>query len=129
MTNDPGDGNVLVIEHDAQYARMTSKLLSDAGYRVRLTANCEMATAALEQDAYDFIIMDPSVYKEGTGQFLWTLAASGSTMAHIIVVSSADNIEDLARQIGAWHWIRKPFEPSQLRSAMIALPALNKQIT
>ena len=127
MTNETDDtacGNVLVIEGDAEYGRILSALLSGIGYEVRLATRREMASAALEQEIYDFIILDPSVYGKWTGQFLWTLAGSGSTMAAVIVISASTNIEEQARQLGAGRWLTKPVSPSDVLRAMTHISRL-----
>ena len=121
MTNQPDEavhGNVLVIESDAKCGRIISDLLSGAGYDMLLVADREMANTALEQNVYDFIILDPSIYGTCVSQFLWTFAGSGSTMASVIVITAAEDIEEQAHQTGARHWLRKPFEPSDVLMAI-----------
>jgi DNA-binding response OmpR family regulator len=107
-------GNVLVIDGDARCGRIISELLSGAGYAMLLVADRDLATAALEQNVYDFIILDPSIYGTNVSQFLWTLAGSGSTMASVIVISAAEDIEAQANQVGARNWFKKPFAPSDV---------------
>lgn len=89
--------------------------LRDAGYAVDLVADGRQASAALEQHAFDVVLLDLGLPGHGGLEVLRRARASGNGVP-IVVVTARDAVEDRIRglDLGADDYLIKPFDVGEL---------------
>ena len=111
---------IFVVDDDQAILSFVSKLLADAGYRV-LTANC--GAAALQQsrdykDDIDLLLSDfqmPGM----SGIELATAMCADRPLLKVLMMSGFTGGMLVLNE--GWHFLAKPFVPSQLRALIQGL--------
>ena len=107
---------VLVVDDDPDILDALSEILEVEGYDVQRARNGREALQRLEQGLPDLVLLDLMMpVMDG-----WEFARSLSPGARppIIVLSADRNVSAKAKEIGALGWLAKPFELSELLSAV-----------
>jgi DNA-binding response OmpR family regulator len=108
------EGNVLVVEDDAEVRGMIAEYLRNHGYAVSEAADGDAMRAAISQSVPDAVLLDLNLRGE-----------NGLTLARwlrerhrvgIIMVTAASDIVDrvVGLEVGADDYIAKPFDPREL---------------
>ena len=109
----PRTWRVLVVEDDADLARMIESAVATEGADVRTAHDGEAALAIAEAWHPDTIVLDLGLPKlDGPG-----FAAAYRTRAGnvpIVVVSGAPDASAASRELGARAWLPKPFDLDHL---------------
>jgi DNA-binding response OmpR family regulator len=106
-------GNVLVVEDDADTGQLILRVLSTAGYGVRLTPSRDQAVTALKRYIYDYIILDLRMAGMSPETFLKIAKLSARDIT-IVLMTAVEDAECEALRLGIPNWIGKPFEPVAL---------------
>ena len=106
--------HILVVEDDAVYTKMLRFLLEANGYTVTTSDSSQRALEALEQNAYDLVLLDV-VMPDMDGLDLCRRIRVTSQVP-IIFLSVRSNVTDkvLGLRAGADDYLAKPFEPDEL---------------
>ena len=110
---------VLLVEDDQQIAKALSMNLSLSDYRVTLAATVAEATAKIEDDAFDILLLDVNL-PDGDGLDLFHELRARGLRAPAIFLSARIDEETIVRamNIGADDYIRKPFGVEELKIRM-----------
>jgi len=107
---------VLVVDDDPDILDALSEILEAEGYDVQRARNGREALQRLEQGLPDLVLLDLMMpVMDG-----WEFARSLDPGARppIIVLSADRNVSAKAKEIGALGWLAKPFELSDLLTAV-----------
>ena len=107
---------VLIVDDDQESRRLLSEVLEGNGYAVGAVGDGTAAREALRHDGeYQIVIADLHMPKETGLDLLKHLRAQNSTH-HLILMSSfiSGSERQMARDLGAWALLEKPFRLSEL---------------
>lgn len=110
---------VLIVEDDAGIANGLAATLKAAGYAVDVCGTLGQASAALQVEAFDLVLLDLNL-PDGDGiDWLRRLRASGQPMP-VLIMTARDALPDRVAGLdqGADDYIVKPFEPEELLARM-----------
>ena len=113
-------GNVLVVEDDVDCGQMMMRILTAAGYGVRLSTSRELAVHALGRYLYEYIILDLRMPGMSTEEFLNVVRKSSREM-HIILTTAENDAPHESLRLGIEKFIGKPFSPEQLVNTIQSL--------
>ena len=103
-----GAGNVLVIEDDSETNEVIVFSLALEGFGVRGVKNRDEGIEALQQNKYQFVLMDLYMPGMGPREFLTTLYLR-CPQCKVILMTAAFDASLEARQLGIHHVLVKPF--------------------
>ena len=104
---------VLIVEDEAYLAGLLSDVLQAAGYDVVLTTASRAVERALET-APAAIIMDYLMPGLNGGQVVDRIRDAMPNRPPVVLVTGLANARDLAHQVGADAYLRKPFDVDTL---------------
>jgi len=106
---------VLVTEDDARMAGLLGQALTEADHEVRVVGSGERALDAVDEDAYDLVLLDVMLPRLDGFATCRRLRDRGATMA-ILMLTARDDIEDRVRGLdaGADDYLCKPFSLQEL---------------
>ncbi len=110
---------VLIVEDDAGIANGLAATLKAAGYAVDVCVTLGQASAALQVETFDLVLLDLNL-PDGDGiDWLRRLRASGQPMP-VLIMTARDALPDRVAGLdqGADDYIVKPFEPEELLARM-----------
>ncbi|GAB3192471.1 response regulator [Hydrogenophaga aquatica] len=110
---------VLIVEDDAGIASGLAATLKAAGYAVDVCGTLGQASAALEVETFDLVLLDLNL-PDGDGiDWLRRLRANGQSMP-VLIMTARDALPDRVAGLdqGADDYIVKPFEPEELLARM-----------
>jgi DNA-binding response OmpR family regulator len=110
---------VLIVEDDAGIASGLAATLKAAGYAVDVCGTLGQASAALQVEAFDLVLLDLNL-PDGDGiDWLRRLRAGGQPMP-VLIMTARDALPDRVAGLdqGADDYIVKPFEPEELLARM-----------
>mgnify|MGYP001183587980 CR=1 FL=1 len=114
-----GHATILLVEDDASMAELLSGELRENGYRVIACDSGEAALARMNERLPDAVVLDLLLSKGMSGlDFLERIKANERLSGALVLVSSAFEEEERARQLGAKGYLVKPYYPSQLVEAL-----------
>jgi DNA-binding NtrC family response regulator len=114
--------NILVVEDNAQVAKLFRDILTRAGHYAAVAANGNEATLALEKQAFDLVITDifmpekdgleliREVMAHNPGLKVIAISGGGKTRAPLYL--------EMAKKLGACRTLNKPFELKELLKAV-----------
>lgn len=106
---------ILVVDDDAYMRELMSLHLSNAGYQVLLAEDAVVGGDLLLRHRPDLVLLDiemPFMTGLEFAQALKTDASVASTP--VIIVSSRDDCQDLAKELGAAAFLKKPLLADRL---------------
>lgn|SRR2546426_4715534 len=113
----PLDGTILVVDDDPSILATISEILELEGYEVRTATNGQEALASVERELPSLVLLDMRMpVLDGWG-FARGLRERGLDVK-VLVMTAAENARHWAREIGANDYLAKPFELSDLLSAV-----------
>lgn len=111
---------ILIVDDDASIRDAIAEFLASRGYAVR-SADCAQACRRELQSArVDLIVLDVMMPGEDGLSLCRDLAPKGTP---ILMLSALDALTDriVGLEVGAWDYLTKPFEPSELLARVRAL--------
>jgi len=112
-----GSVRILVVEDEANHARILAEILERIGHEVAVATTFERASELLEQERFDIVITDLDL-GDRRGTEVLRLARERIPGVEVVVVSGVGDIADAveAMQLGAAHYFEKPLKMEQVRS-------------
>jgi len=110
---------ILIVEDDADHARMVQLTLETHGYHTTLVRNGREALEHVGQTAPDLIVLDVKMPEMDGWQTLQQLRADHATSAlPVIVLTAKTEADDIAMSwhVGADLYLKKPFNAPTLLS-------------
>ncbi|MFO7577630.1 MAG: EAL domain-containing protein [Pelovirga sp.] len=94
-------------------------LLRINGYQADLATSCTAALAALERHRYQLLLLDLQISNAG-GSSLLELVSHSEQDPEIVVLSSDSALVSIkeALRLGAYDFVRKPYQPEELLAAV-----------
>lgn len=112
---------VLIVEDDAQTARMLSMLLELEGHRPVVCPTPEEALTCLREARPEVVVMDFYLGRRRAPDLLQAIRADPALQSVRVIVVSGDDQETAARQAGADCFLLKPFAMEELLGVIRAL--------
>jgi two-component system response regulator MprA len=107
-------GDVLVVEDNQDMARAMLRLLEVAGYRARHAEHGLAALDAVAAKTPALVLLDMLMPVMDGWQCARELRARYGDGLPIVIVSAAEHVQGLGKEIGADEVLPKPFEMSRL---------------
>ena len=106
---------ILIVEDETNMRHMLSVLLRKAGYEVKTAHDGQQGLAAIEEDAFDFILCDIKMPRMDGMGFLKS-AVDKLKDTSIIMMSAYGTIDTAieAMKLGAYDYISKPFKTDEV---------------
>ena len=113
---------VLLVEDDHMIGEAVEQSLKDACYAVDWVRDGVAASAALDSQAYDLVLLDLGLPKKHGLAVLRTIRSSDNPVP-VLVMTARDAVEDriLGLDSGADDYVVKPFEMGELLARMRAV--------
>src|SRR4029079_17691693 len=113
---------ILIIEDDALVADGMRRGLSQSGFAVDHVTNAELAEAAVTQENFDLLVVDPGL-PGADGFDLIKRLRRGGNAAPVLIVTARDALADRvsALDLGADDYLVKPFALPELAARCRAL--------
>ena len=121
MTMNINIPEVLIIEDDGILQRNIKRGLSDQGYKVRAVATLEAADRAIQETAFDLVLLDLEL-PDGSGlDFLKRFRATRGKVP-VVILTARDAITDKIAgfDLGADDYLVKPFDFQELSARIRA---------
>lgn len=126
---DTSPQTVLIVEDDADIARIAAAMLKKEGYAVYHSPDATGALAWLQSSTPDLILTDVMMPEIDGLQLVAALKADEATATIPVMVMSAltdDADAQRARDAGAEYYLKKPFERAQLVAAVKGVFAMSR---
>lgn len=110
---------ILVVDDDEDVLFLMKRTLQSEGYDTSISPNGENMMDIITQSPPDMILLD--IHMKGVdGGTICQLIKTNQTTCDIPVImfSANENIAAITKQCGADGYIKKPFEPTQLKQAI-----------
>ncbi|MCL2178516.1 MAG: sigma-54 dependent transcriptional regulator [Proteobacteria bacterium] len=111
--------HILVVDDEANLRKVLATILRKQGYEVSLAAHGEEALALVQKSKVDVIVTDLVMPKLGGMELLKTLAQTHPEIP-IIMITAHGTVDSAVEAIkrGAFDYITKPFEQSEIQSVV-----------
>ena len=110
---------ILIVDDDRVVLASCRRILESEGYTVSPTSSVKEALAMLEQEKFDLLLVDV-IMPEYDGMYLIGNVRKNRPDLPILVMSGYPTPETISSglQMGATHFIAKPFTPDELIRAV-----------
>ncbi|MDO6431382.1 response regulator [Flavitalea sp. BT771] len=117
-TSNQSQHKILVIEDEGEMCLLLSLILDDKGLAVEYVKTLSAARQFLEKEAPALILLDNRL-PDGLGVDFISYVKKSLPDVKIIMISGVDpEAEDAALEIGADHFLAKPFTKRQLQESI-----------
>lgn len=108
--------HVLVVDDEPQVLRVVTRVLDGLGFRVTAVDTAASAASLLEKDAFDAVLTDVVMPGMNGIELLRTIRERDLDVP-VILMTGGPDVQSAAQAIGhgAFGYIAKPFDPSDLR--------------
>jgi two-component system, NtrC family, response regulator AtoC len=108
-------GKILVVDDEESLRFLLSKELSRAGYLVDVAENSEIATKRLQEDFYQVVLLDIVMPRMDGISWLRNIRME-NIISEVIILTGNATVETAieSMKLGAFEYIRKPYEISEL---------------
>jgi CheY-like chemotaxis protein len=113
---------VLIADDDDDVREMLAAFLEDEGWEVVVAKDGQEALARLTSEDFHVVMLDQRMPKLTGSEVYRELAGRGRALP-VILVTAADQIEDLARSLGIRYFLKKPFSLVALLALLEEVPA------
>jgi two-component system response regulator PilR (NtrC family) len=113
----PPSVKLLVVDDEPGLREMLSILFRREGYEVVLAPGCRSAVEAIRQNPQPFpVVLTDLVMPDGSGLDVLAEAKKRSRVTEAILITAHSTVENAiqAMRSGAYDFVTKPFEPSEL---------------
>lgn len=110
---------ILVVDDDQIVLAGCKRVLEESGHEVALTASVSEGLSALQQEEFDLLLVDV-IMPEHDGMYLMNLVKRSHPGLPMLVMSGYPTPEIVANgfDMGATHFLPKPFTPDELLDAI-----------
>jgi DNA-binding response OmpR family regulator len=113
------NGKILVAEDDGAIVEVMKIILEDAKYEVFTADSSKGINAIIETQSPDILLLDIWLSGENGGDIARVIRTNEKTKSLPIVMISANNeIEQIAKEVGAAGFLQKPFMIDDLLAAV-----------
>lgn len=108
-------GKVLVVDDDADLARVFGRILTEAGFDTTTSAGAHEAIQALDANDYDCVVSDITMPGMSGIQLLKQVRENDGDLPVVLITGDPD-VESAIEAVdyGAYKYLTKPVEPSEL---------------
>jgi CheY-like chemotaxis protein len=106
--------SVLVVDDDPTIRALFMIALQDEGYRVSTAEHGAAALKAVERDTFQVIVLDIQMPVMDGVEFVRAYRALPGHQARLVIMSAGKDARRYCDQIGADHYLAKPFELDSL---------------
>jgi CheY-like chemotaxis protein len=110
----PAPSPVLVVDDDAQMRQIIAWALEDEGFTIVTAADGHEALARGAEQAPGLVILDMSLPVLDGDQVAAALRATHGAALKILMITADGSAAEKARRVGAYAFLRKPFEVEDL---------------
>lgn len=111
---------VLVVDDDAQVRQVIQWALEDEGFSVSATGDGHQALRLVRDGLPDLIILDLTLPEMSGGEIVRTLRSAVSPQTPVLLITADGQAEFKAQRVGAYAYLRKPFQVQALLDAVRA---------
>jgi CheY-like chemotaxis protein len=113
-----GSGLILVVDDDPQMRQLIQSALEDEGLPVATAVDGRQALRRAAQARPALVVLDISIPRVASSEVATQLRATYGQGLPILVVTADGYAADKARQVGAYAYLKKPFELDALIAAV-----------
>jgi two-component system OmpR family response regulator len=113
-----GSGLILVVDDDPQMRQLIQAALEDEGLPVATAADGRQALRRAAQARPALVVLDISIPRVASPEVATRLRAVYGQGLPILVITADGHAADKARQVGAYAYLKKPFELDALIAAV-----------
>ena len=113
------DEKILIVDDDPAIRRLIWKSLQSTGILIYQTDSVEKTIAINSRVSFDLFLLDISLEHENDGYHLAQLIREENPTVPIVFLSGKSDEKDMINgyEIGADHYITKPFSPALLKAS------------
>lgn len=102
---------ILVVDDDKDMCLLISEILQEESYEVNISYNGEDALSKIKENSYDLVILDYKLFGI-SGLVVLKKARQVKPSIKVIMISAFgdDSTKAMARELGAFDFIDKPFD-------------------
>ncbi len=113
---------LLIVDDDLRLRTLLERYLKEQGCMVRTVSNGQQMDQALQQEAYDLIVLDLMLPGEDGLSICRRLRGQGNEVAVLMLTAKGDEIDRIiGLEIGADDYLAKPFNPRELLARIKAV--------
>jgi DNA-binding response OmpR family regulator len=106
--------SVLVVDDDPNMRYVITSILEDEGFTLSSAADGQVAIEMAERESPQLVVLDMSLPILGGREVAVRLRAIRGASLPILVITADGRAAEKAREIGAYAYLRKPFELTDL---------------
>lgn len=111
---------VLIVDDNEESRHLLACLLEHEGYNLHVTADGLHALEEMNKRHFDAVIFGYRAPGTDGGEFLLSSQATWPDTPVIMLSDGADDLEHHMVELGAFAWVRKPYEPHLLLSLLLS---------
>ena len=117
------DEKILIVDDDPAIRRLIWKSLQSTGILIYQTDSVEKTIAINSRVSFDLFLLDISLEYENDGYHLAQLIREENPTVPIVFLSGKSDEKDMINgyEIGADHYITKPFSPALLKAQIVTI--------
>jgi len=113
-----GPGVILVVDDDLQMRQLIQAALEDEGLPVATAADGRQALRRAAQARPVLVVLDITIPRVASSEVATRLRATYGQGLPILVITADGHAAEKARQVGAYAYLKKPFELDALIAAV-----------
>lgn len=111
---------VLIVDDNEESRQVLSHLLEQTDYNIHLADDGLHALKEMNKRHFDAVILDHHMPTMDGGKFLLLSQATWPETPIIMLSGEADDLEHHMIELGAFAWVRKPYETDLLLSVLLS---------
>lgn len=121
---------VQIADDDPDIRQLLTYVLAEEGHEVRISKDGRMAVEAMVMDPPEILILDlmmPEMDGHAVLKDMKAYQILDSTKVLVLTAKGSEHDRHLAFDLGADHYLTKPFEPDEVVAAIETMLALSKE--
>ncbi len=113
------EGNILIVDYEPWAREMMQEVLQSQGYHTVAVGSADEALRQAENGGFDLVLTDIVMPDNGGAEFVQELRELSPHIVPLVVTRySSIETAQTAMRLGIYDYISKPFEPSELSTAV-----------